>query len=510
MSELQQAASNQASGAQSADLINQLLEQENAKIEINFERQGQELDPVKDSIRALAKQWVAGKFIGKDVIKDINRAIAYMDELLSKQVNAVIHHPDFQKLEGAWMGLKHLVYNTPTDQKLKIRVMNISKDELSRQLDKFSAESGDRGWDQSPLFKRIFEKRLDTLGGEPIGCIVGDYQFSHKPDDVQLLGRIARISGAAMAPFIASASPAMLGLKNWQKLPDLASLENKVATPEYAAWRSLRQSEDARFVSLTLPRFLARLPYEPKRGDAFAFTEDMAPDAEVNPDSADGHGNYSWANAAYAMGTNIAASFATSGFCVAIRGVENGGLVEGLPIHAFPNDVGGIDEKCPTEIAISQRRENELSKLGFLPLLHYTGTDKGVFIGAQTIQQPTKYDDVKATENAELSARLPYVFMVSRFGHYLKKMLYHWVGSGKDLVGVQQELNDWISQYISDRSSADDVKARLPLADAKIVVAEVEGKPGFYTAEAFLQPHIQLEGVAVKLGVVARPPGAAK
>lgn len=495
-------------------LMQDLMSAEGQRIEKLFDKKGDDAQPVKDAIgvligRVLEAQKAGGKLLAADVIRTINAAIAELDKKLSAQVNAIMHAPEFLALEGAWRGLNHLVASTPTDEKLKIRVMNVSKKELGGVLDRFSEESGQSAWDQSPIFKQIFEKRFDQPGGEPFGCLVGDFEFDHSPGDVKMLARMARICGAAQAPFLAAAKPRMLQLKSWQELADPASLAGKMATPDYAPWKSLRQSDDSRYLCLTMPRFLSRLPYGaatvPVEG--FGFEEDLRPGPE-NPDGST-HDSYAWANSAYAMAVNVAKSFADTGFCVRIRGVEGGGLVEGLPVHTFPTSDGGVDAKCPSEIAISQRRESELSNLGFMPLSHYEGTDKGMFVGAQTVQQPAKYDNPRATENAELSARLPYVFMVSRFAHYLKKMIYDQVGTFKERAQIEADLNKWISLYTSDSSGAEDVKARLPLAEAKIEVFEVPGRPGYYESRAYLRPHIQLEGVSINLGVVSRIPGGA-
>lgn len=462
-------------------------------------------------VDGFVEQVLQGKLFSGDVIKRINLAIGQLDKRLADQTNAIIHHPEFRALESAWRGLDFLVKNKPPGEHIKIRVMNISKAEMASVLEKFSAESGQVAWDQSPIFRHVYTNRFDMPGqgeADPFGCLVGDYQFDRSAPDINTLKRLSAICGAAHVPFIAAASPKLLGLDSWQKLPDPAELAAKMSTPEYASWNSLREMDDARYLALTLPRFLARLPYgadkNPVKG--FAFEEDMRPvtaDATARETS---HDNYCWANAAYAMAANIANTFHETGFCVAIRGVEGGGKVENLPIDTFPTDDGGVDAKCPTEVAISQRRESELGRLGFMPLSHWVGTDYAAFVGAQTVQKPAQYNNALATENAELSARLPYVFMVSRFAHYLKKMIYDWVGTNKERPQLVAELNQWIMQYASDPSSAEDVKRQKPLADARIEVTEVEGRPGYYEAKAYLRPHIQLEGIDVNLGVVSRLP----
>jgi type VI secretion system protein ImpC len=479
--------------------LNSIFELEDEKAK---SRLGRAIDDVL--IRVLEGQTVKGNLITR-----ITQARAWVDKRLAEQVNAVIHHPDFRTLEGAWRGLKYLVDRKPPGQHIQIRVLNISKKELAAVTEKYSAESGQLAWDQSPVFKQIFEQRFDMPGGNPFGCLVGDYQFDKSAPDVDLLKRMAAICGAAHAPFISAASPNLVSLKSWRDLPDPAELEAKMTTPDYANWNDLRQSDDSRYLALTLPRMLARMPYgEGKTAEgAFKFEEDLrpVPDAEWSAGETK-HDNYIWSNAAYAMAANIANTFHDTGFCVNIRGVESGGKVEGLPIDTFPTDDGGIDSKCPTEVAISQRREAELARLGFMPLSHWQNTNFAAFVGAQTVQKPQQYETAEATANAELSARLPYVFLVSRFAHYLKKMLYEWVGTNKERDQLEKELNEWIMLYASAPTSADNVKQEKPLAEASIKVKEIEGKPGYYEAFAYLRPHIQLEGVTVNLGVVQKLP----
>lgn len=469
-----------------------------------------EKDETKTLVDDLVTRVLEGKLVKGDLFKRINLAIGWLDKRLSDQVNAIIHHPEFRALEGAWRGLEYLVARKPSGQHLQVWVRNISKKELGAVLEKYSAESGQMAWDQSPIFKPIFENRFDMPGGNPFGCLVGDYQFDKSAPDISLLKRMSTICGAAHVPFISAASPNLLSVKSWRELPDIAELEAKMSTPDYAAWNSLRQMDDARYLALTLPRMLARLPYGEGKAtvDAFSFEEDLRPVPGADWSTAETkHDNYVWANSAYAMAANIANAFHDTGFCVSIRGVESGGKVEGLPIDTFPTDDGGVDAKCPTEVAIAQRKEAELGRLGFMPLSHWQNTDFAAFVGAQTVQKPQQYETPDATANAELSARLPYVFMVSRFAHYLKKMIYEWVGSNRERAQLEKELNDWIMNYASDPSGAEDVKKLKPLAEARIEVEEIAGKPGYYHAKAFLRPHIQLEGVNVDLGVVSKVPG---
>ncbi len=377
------------------------------------------------------------KLISGDVLGSIEGMIAEIDKKLSEQVNAILHHNDFQKLESAWRGLHYLVNNTETDEQLKIKVMNISKADLGRTLKRYKGTA----WDQSPIFKKIYEEEFGTFGGNPFGCLVGDYYFDQSPPDVELLGEMAKVSASALSPFIAAASPTVMQMGSWQELANPRDLTKIFGTPEYAAWRSLRESEDARYLGLCMPRFLSRLPYGAKTSpvDEFNFEEETA---------GGDHSKYTWTNAAYAMAVNINRSFKLYGWCSRIRGIESGGAVEGLPTHTFPTDDGGVDMKCPTEIAISDRREAELAKNGFMPLVHKKNSDFAAFIGAQSLQKPFEYDDPDATANANLSARLPYMFACCRFAHYLKCIGRDKVGSFKERADMEKWLNNWIMNYV--------------------------------------------------------------
>ena len=451
---------------------------------------------VQTAVRTLAQQALASTaLVSPDVTRTISAMIAEIDKKLSEQINLIMHHEDFKSLEGSWRGLHHLVNNTETDEMLKIRVLNISKNDLKKTLKKFEGTA----WDQSPVFKKLYDEEYSTPGGQPYGAIVGDYAFDHSPEDVKLLGNIAQVAAAAHAPFIAGAAPSLLGMDSWQELSNPRDLTKIFQTAEYAAWRSLRDSDDSRYIGLAMPRFLARLPYGAKTVpvEDFAFEEDT--------EGAD-HNKYVWSNSAYAMATNITRSFKNYGWCACIRGVESGGVVEGLPVHTFPTDDGGVDMKCPTEIAITMRREAELAKNGFMPLSHYKNTDFAAFIGAQSLQKPANYDDPDATANANLSARLPYLFATCRFAHYLNKMVYDKVGAFKEREDLEMWLNKWISQYTCDSKADEEMKRRYPLAEAKVVVEDVKGNPGYYTSKFYLRPHYQLEGLTVGLRLVSRVP----
>ncbi|QHQ36553.1 type VI secretion system contractile sheath large subunit [Algicella marina] len=453
---------------------------------------------VEDAVRTLAEQALANTaLIGEDALHTIEGLVAAIDQKLSDQINEIMHHPEFQQLESAWRGLHYLVNNTETDEMLKIRVLNISKKDLSKTLKKFKGTA----WDQSPIFKKLYEEEYGQFGGEPYGCLVGDYHFDHSPPDVELLGEMSKVAAAAHAPFITGAEPSLFQMDSWAELANPRDLTKIFQTPEYASWRSLRESEDSRYLGLAMPRFLGRLPYGAKTEpvEEFAFEEDTE-----GADSA----KYNWVNAAYGMALNINRSFKEYGWCSRIRGIESGGALEGLPSHTFPTDDGGVDQKCPTEIAISDRREAELAKSGLMPLIHRKNSDVAAFIGAQSLHQPAEYDDPDATANANLAARLPYLFATTRFAHYLKCIVRDKVGSYKSRDDMQAWLQKWIENYVDFNAdvSSEAYKASHPLAAAEVVVEEVEGNPGYYSSKFFLRPHYQLEGLSVSLRLVSKLP----
>lgn len=453
---------------------------------------------VAQAVQTLAQQALSNtQLLSDDAVKTIEAMIAAIDKKLTDQINLIMHHEDFQKLESAWRGLHHLVNNTETDEQLKIRVLNVSKTDLGKTLKRFKGTA----WDQSPLFKKLYEEEYGQFGGEPYGCLVGDYHFDHTPPDVELLGELSKIAAAAHAPFIAGAAPSVMQMESWQELANPRDLTKIFTTPEYAAWRSLRESDDARYLALCMPRFLSRLPYGAKTSpvEEFAFEEDT--------EGAD-HSKYTWSNAAYAMAVNINQSFKQYGWCSRIRGIESGGAVTGLPTHTFPTDDGGVDMKCPTEIAISDRREAELSKNGFLSMVHRKNSDFAAFISGQSLQKPAEYDDPDATANAALAARLPYLFACNRFAHYLKCIVRDKVGSFKSRDAMQDWLNQWILQYVDGDpvNSGEEIKAMRPLAAAQVEVEEVEGAPGYYQSKFYLKPHYQLEGLTVSLRLVSKLP----
>jgi len=437
----------------------------------------------------------------KDVTRTITAGVNAIDEAISKQLAAVMHAPEFQKLEGTWRGLNYLVMNSETSVQLKLKVMNISKRELFKDVDR-AVE-----FDQSQIFKKLYENEFGMPGGEPYGALIGDYEFTNHPEDIDLLGKMANVAAAAFCPFISASSPKLFGFDDFVELAKPRDLAKIFDTVEYTKWKSYRDLDDSRFVTLAMPRVLSRLPYgaNTKPVEEFDYEEvvlDKRGKAKMVP-----HDQYCWMNAAYVLGTRLTDAFAKYGFCTAIRGAEGGGKVEGLPAHVFTSDDGDLDLKCPTELAITDRREAELSKLGFLPLCHYKNTDYSVFFGAQTTQKPKKYDRPEATANAAISARLPYIMATSRFAHYLKVIARDKIGSFMEVEDCQDWLERWIANYVSaDPKPSPETKARYPLREAKIEVKEIPGAPGSYNAIAWLRPWLQMEELTTSLRMVARIP----
>ncbi|QDU62422.1 hypothetical protein Pan216_32890 [Planctomycetes bacterium Pan216] len=437
----------------------------------------------------------------KNVSKTINEGIAAIDRVISKQLAAIMHKDEFQKLEGSWRGLHYTVMNSETSSQLKLKVMNVSKRDLFKDLDK-AVE-----FDQSQMFKKLYENEFGTPGGEPYGALIGDYEITNHPEDLQLLTQMSNVAAASFCPFITAPSNKLFGFDDWTELSKPRDLEKIFESVEYAKWKSFRDSEDSRFVTLTMPRALARLPYGPATKPVEEFNyEEAQLDEKGNPMPMH-HDNFTWMNAAYVMGARLTDAFAQYGWCTAIRGAEGGGKVENLPLYTFTSDDGDPDSQCPTEIGITDRREAELSKLGFLPLVHYKNTDYAVFFGAQTAQKPKQYDNPNATANAEISARLPYMMATSRVAHFLKVIARDKIGSFMEVSDCQAWMQRWISNYVTaDPNPSQETKARYPLAEAKIEVKEVPGKPGSYHAVAWLRPWLQLEELTTSLRMVANIP----
>jgi len=435
--------------------------------------------------------------VAKDTEAMVKVRIAQLDELISDQLNAIMHAPEFQKLEASWRGLHYLVTNSETSPSLKVKVLNVAKSDLVKDFERASE------FDQSAIYKKIYEEEFGVFGGAPFGALVGDCEFSNHPQDLTLLEHMAAVAAAAHAPFLTAASPRMLNLESFSQLGDPRDISKIFDSVEFAKWRSFRESEHSRHVGLCLPHVLMRLPYGPDTApvDSFTFKEDV--------DGADGR-KYLWGNAAFALAARLTDAFAKYEWCTAIRGVEGGGLVEGLPTHTFRTDQGDVALKCPTEIAITDRREKELADQGFIPLVHCKGRDYAAFFSTQSANKPRKYDRPEATANARLSSQLQYLLAVSRFAHYLKAMMRDKVGGYMSRKNCEDFLNRWISNYVLlDDNAGQEKKAQFPLREAHVTVEDIPGRPGAYRAVAQLRPHFQLDEIDVSLRLVADLPQAA-
>jgi type VI secretion system protein ImpC len=461
-----------------------------------------EPDRAQDLVKTLVEQALAGTVtFDRNLTRTFDKAVKAIDAKMSQQLNAIMHDPKFLKLEGSWRGLHYLVQNSETGTALKLRVLNMTKRELGRDLSRAIE------FDQSQLFKKIYENEFGTPGGEPYGALIGDYEWTNHPDDLESLRLVSNIAAGAFAPFISAAGAGMFGFDSWTELSKPRDLAKIFDTVEFAKWRAFRDSEDSRFVNLVMPRVIARLPYGKNTKPLDEFDYEEAPVDARGKALAMDHESYCWSNAAYVMGARLTDAFAQTGFCTAIRGAEGGGKVENLPTHVFTSDDGDLDAKCPTEIGITDRREFELSNQGFLPLCHYKNTDYAVFFGAQTTQKPKKYDRPEATANAAISARLPYIMATSRFAHYLKVMGRDKIGSFMEASNVESWLNRWIQNYVNSNVDAgQDMKARFPLREARVEVKEIPGKPGSYNAIAYLRPWLQMEELTTSLRMVASIP----
>jgi len=455
-------------------------------------------------LRTLTEEALSGTVTySRNLTVTINQAIAALDAKVSTQLAAVMHSPEFVQLEGSWRGLKHLVQNSETSTNLKIRVLNVTKKELSRDLAKATE------FDQSQIFKTVYENEFGTPGGEPFGALIGDYEFSRGFEDVALLRGMSSVAAAGFCPFISAASPELFGFQNFSELARPRDLEKIFDTIEYANWRGFRESEDSRFVTLTMPRVLARLPYGRQTVPIEEFEYEEGAIGANGAVEALPHEQYCWMNAAFVLGARLTDAFAKNGWCTAIRGAENGGKVEALPMHVFSSDDGDSDLKCPTEVGITDRRDNELGRLGFLPLCHYKNTDYAVFFGAQTTHKPKKWDRPEATDNEAISARLPYLMATSRFAHYLKVIGRDKIGSFMEATECEAWLNRWIQNYSnSNQNPGQAMKLQYPLREAKVTVREIPGRPGSYNAVAWLRPWLQLEELTTSMRLVARIPKA--
>ena len=495
MSDAQKAVGTQQASeqVQETSLLDQIVS------EGRLARGSENLDKGKNLVKDFVEQVLKGSMVvSKDAEAMITARIAEIDRMVSVQLNEVLHHPTFQKLEGTWRGLRYLMDQSETSDKLKIRILNAGKTELLRDLQRAPE------FDQSALFKKVYEEEYGVFGGAPFAALIGDYEFGRGPEDIDLLERISKVAASAHAPFLTAANPEMLNLDSFTTIDAPRDMAKIFDNTEYAKWKSFRASEDSRYVGLCLPHILMRLPYG-KGGvtvDAFNYQEGV--------DGSD-HSKYLWGNAAYALGARLTTAFANYGWCAAIRGVEGGGLVEGLPTHNFTTDSGDIALKCPTESPITDRREKELADLGFVPLVHCKGTDYAAFFSVQSAQKAKLYDKDAANANARLSTQLPYILAISRFAHYMKSMMRDKIGGFMSRRECEDFLNTWILQYVVGNDDvAAEVKARKPLRDAKIEVVDVPGKPGAYRAVAFLKPHFQLDELTISLRLVAELPQGAK
>jgi type VI secretion system protein ImpC len=464
-----------------------------------FNRDASTMERGRDMVKEFIAQVLDGQLtLSRDAEASIQARIAQIDKLISLQLNEVMHYPAFQKLEGTWRGIKYLMDQSETSEMLKIKVLNVSKRDLLKDLQRAPE------FDQSALFKKVYEEEFGVFGGAPFAALVGDYEFGKGPEDIELLERISQVASSAHAPFLSSASADLLNLSSHTQLGSPRDIGKIFDSTEYAKWKSFRQSDDSRYVALTLPHVLMRLPYgkDTKQIEAFDYEEAV--------DGSD-HSKYLWGNASFALGARLTNSFAKYGWCAAIRGVEGGGLVEGLPAHTFRTDEGDVALKCPTEVGVTDRREKELADQGLVPLVHCKGTDYAAFFSVQTVNKPKLYDKEAANANARLSAQLPYILAMSRFAHYLKAMMRDKIGSFMTRQDCEKFLNQWISSYVcADDNASQAAKAKLPLREAAIQVSEIPGKPGAYRAVAFLKPHFQLDELSVSLRLVADLPASAR
>ena len=478
--------------AESTSLLDQIVDQGRVGRDPESKERG------KDLVKQFVAQVLEGSItVGRDTETMINARIAQIDHLLSIQLNEILHHPDFQKLEASWRGLKFLMSQSETSTMLKIKILNVSKKELLKDLQRAPE------FDQSALFKKVYEEEYGVFGGTPFGTLVGDYYFDKTGQDIELLEKVSNVAAAAHAPFITSAGPAMFNLESFTELDQPRDLAKIFETTEYAKWKSFRQTEDSRYVALTAPRILLREPYGSATVPIEAFNYEERVDGT-------NHESYLWGNSAYALAVNVNKSFAASGWCATIRGVESGGLVEGLPVHNFRTEAGELALKCPTEVQITDRREKELADLGFAALVHQKGTDKAAFFSVQSAQKPKVYDTPQASASARLSAQLPYIFATSRFAHYLKVMMRDKIGGYTSRGQVDAFLNRWIQQYVTVTDASASMKAQKPLGEARIDVVDVPGKPGVYRAVAFLRPHYQLDEIGIAMRLVAELPPPAQ
>ncbi|HIC86093.1 MAG TPA: type VI secretion system contractile sheath large subunit [Desulfobacterales bacterium] len=424
----------------------------------------------------------------------VDQMIAEIDKKLSLQLDAILHHPDFQKLESAWKSLKFLVERTDFRENIKIELLNVSKEDLLEDFED-SPEVVKSG-----LYKIVYTAEYGQFGGQPYAAMIGNYEFGPGAQDVKLLQYIGSVAAMAHAPFIASAGPQFFGLENFQGLPNLKDLKSIFEGPQYTKWQAFRESEDARYVGLTLPRFLLRLPYGPDTQPlkAFNYQEDVS----------GSHEHYLWGNTAFAFATRLTESFAKYRWCANIIGPMGGGAVEDLPLHQY-EAMGAVQTKIPTEVLISERREFELAEEGFIALTMRKGSDNAAFFSANSCQKPKFFGISKEGKEAELNYKLglqlPYMFIINRLAHYLKVIQRENIGTWKERVDLERELNNWIRQYVADMDNPlPSVRSRRPLRQAQVTVEEVEGEPGWYRVGLKVRPHFKYMGAFFTLSLVGK------
>ncbi len=425
----------------------------------------------------------------------LDHHIAELDYQISRQLDEVMHHQEFQKVESQWRGLKHLIDRTDFRQNVKIELLDISKDDLRQDFEDAPEIT------QSGLYGHTYIAEYDTPGGEPIGAVISSYEFDASPQDIALLRNISKVAAAAHMPFIGSVGPAFFLKNSMEDVAAIKDIGNYFDRAEYIKWKSFRDTDDSRYIGLTMPRVLGRLPYGPDTVPvrSFNYIEEVK-----GPD----HEKYLWTNASFAFAANMVRSFINNGWCVQIRGPQAGGAVQDLPIHLY--DLGtGNQVKIPSEVMIPETREFEFANLGFIPLSYYKNRDYACFFSANSTQKPALYDTADATANSRINARLPYIFLLSRIAHYLKLIQRENIGTTKDRRLLELELNTWVRGLVTEMTDpGDELQASHPLRDAKVVVEDIEDNPGFFRVKLYAIPHFQVEGMDVNLSLVSQMPKA--
>jgi len=489
MSDLKSQSQASTQTQEQSSLLEDILSEANIKPNVEG------YDTVVKGVQHLISEMLAPGRKDERVDKNIVDAmIAEIDARLSAQVNEILHHPDFQKLESAWRSLRYAVDQVDFRENIKIEMLNVSKEDLINDFED-SPEVVKSG-----LYKTVYSNEYGVFGGKPIGLIVGNYEFGPGPQDVALLQKIASISAMAHAPFVSASSPQMFGVENWEKLPGLKDLKSLFEGPQYARWLSFRESEDSRYVGLCMPRFLLRLPYGANTVPvkAFNFEEDVVGH----------HERYCWGNAAVALATRVADSFAKYRWAPNIIGPQAGGAVEDLPLHQY-EAMGEIQTKIPTECQLTERREYELSEEGFIGLTFRKDSNQACFFSANSVQKCKYFGQSPAGREAEtnyrLGTQLPYMFIMTRLSHYLKVLQREQIGSWKERTDLERELNNWIGQYVADMDDpVPGVRSRRPLRKASIKVEDVEGQPGWYRVNLKVRPHFKYMGAAFELSLVGK------